>query len=265
LKTTRRFLAMALVGALSLIPASLSAATIYEVMEKIRSLRKGADFFAQGRLVCVNNPEQRITYRLSLKGKSFGGTVKLLCEVTDPIPSRLKLLIESPPAGMPKIRLAGALDRKVKELTSESLGAAFLGSDLNFEDLLDAHFSWSSQTLLREEKYTGKDCYVIRSQPGPNTPSHYSAVTSWIDKKVYLPICVEKDVKASKSVKVFLYSGIRESEGVWGARQVEVRIKGERRVTLLIMTRGSGKANLTERNFDPIVIFNFGAGKSGQS
>jgi hypothetical protein len=265
LKTTRRFQAAALFGALSLILANLSGATISEVIQTIRSLRKGTDFFAEGRLVSVNNPEQRITYRLSLKGKSFGGTVKLLFEVTDPIPSRLKLLIESPPAGMPKVRLARALDRTVEELTSESLGAAFLGSVLNFEDLLDAHFSWSRQTLLREEKCAGKDCYVIRSQPGPDTPSHYSAVTSWIDKKVYLPICVEKDVKASESVKVFLYSGIRESKGVWGARQVEVRIKGERRVTLLIMTRGSGKANLSERDFDPSAIFNFGADKSGQS
>jgi hypothetical protein len=230
--------------------ASLRAATIAEVTERLRSARKAAAFRAEGRLVRVGAEGRRTSYRLSWKGKSFADTIKILCDVTEPAPARLKILIEIPVKGRPRIRLAKAGDREATELPPERWGQPLLGSELAYEDLTDAHLFWRRQTLVGEEEYGARSCYAIRSEPGADEPSGYAAVTSWIDKEIYFPVFMEKLVKRSGAKKEFLYYGLRESKGLWGARQMEVRIAGKPMRTFLVITRGSAKANLTESDFD---------------
>ena len=247
-----RVATIAAAAALALLfAASLHAATIAEVMEHLRSARQTAAFQVEGRLVRVDAQGRRTSYRLSWKGKSFADTIKVLWEVTDPAPARLKVLIETPAKGRPTIRLAKAADREAAELPPERWGQPLLDSELAYEDLTDAHLFWPRQTLVAEENYGARSCYKIRSEPGANEPSGYAAVTSWIDKEIYFPVFMEKLVKRSGAKKEFLFSGLRESKGLWGARQMEVRIAGEPMRTLLIITRGSANPNLTDTDFDP--------------
>ena len=133
----------------------------------------------------------------------------------------------------------------------ERWGQPLLDSELAYEDLTDTHLFWRRQTLVGEEVNGSRSCYLIRSEPGADEPSGYAAVTSWIDKEIYFPVFMEKLVKRSGAKKEFLYSGLRESQGLWGARQMEVRIAGKPMRTFLIITPGSAKANLTEGDFDP--------------
>jgi hypothetical protein len=58
-------------------------------------------------------------------------------------------------------------------------------------------------------------------------------------------------------VKEFTYFGLSQSGGVWSARQVEVKIHGRPGSTLLIIERGSTKANLSIRDFSPERIGQF--------
>jgi hypothetical protein len=241
-------------AAMALLPtASLSAATAAEVVARLRSARLAAAFQADGRLVRVDAEGRRMSYRLSWKGKSFADTIKVLCEVTDPAPARLKVLIEAPVMGSLRIRLAKAGDRQAGDLPPGRWDLPFLNSQLAYEDLADAHFFWGRQTLVREEDYGARRCYVIRGEPGAGEPSGYTAVTSWIDKEICFPVFIEKLVKGSGAKKEFLYYGLRQSKGLWGAEQVEVRIAGKPQRTFLIITRGSARPNLTERDFDPRV------------
>jgi hypothetical protein len=83
-------------------------------------------------------------------------------------------------------------------------------------------------------------------------------VTSCIDKGIYFPVFMEKLVKRSGAKKEFLFSGLHESKGLWGARQMEVRIAGKPVRTFLIIARGAAKANLTERDFDPRALASAG-------
>ena len=140
------------------------------------------------------------------------------------------------------------------QLGMKAVGEALSDSGLAYEDLIDHHFSWGVQVLVGEEKYGARTCYVIRSQPGPGEPSTYSTVTSWIDQTIYVPVRVEKVIRESGVKKQFVYYGLQQSRGVWGARQVEVRVEGSPAQTYLIISRGSGKANLGPRDFDPIVL-----------
>jgi hypothetical protein len=246
-------------AALSLLSSVLFSAqpramTIEEVLARLQSMRKAIDFRASGRLVTVSASGARKTSRVSLKGRSFDGVVKLFYEVADPVPARVRLIVETFSTGKASIQLARAGDRRPKDLPFQGWGEPFLDSDLSYEDLLENHFLWRIQSLIREEKYGSRNCLVIRSEPGPADRSQYSAVTTWLDREIYCPVLVEKTIRTSGAVKEFTYYGLRQSKGLWSADQIEVRVKGEAASTLLIITRGSERANVNRSEFDPALL-----------
>jgi hypothetical protein len=230
------------------------ATTVAEVLAKIRSVRKATDFRASGRIVRVSATGQRKTYQVSLKGRCFDDEVKVFCEAADPASARVRLLVETFSTGRASIRLARTGDRLPEELTFQTWGEPFLDSDLTYEDLLENHFLWSNQSLVREAQYGSRNCLVIKSAPGSTDRSHYSSVTSWLDRDVYYPVFVEKTIRTSGLVKEFIYYGLRRSKGLWSADQIEVRIKGEAASTLLIITRGSERAGVNGSEFEPALL-----------
>ncbi len=58
-------------------------------------------------------------------------------------------------------------------------------------------------------------------------------------------------------MKEFTYFGLRQNGGVWSASQVEVKIRGQAGSTLLIIDRGSTKANLGLGDFSPEQLTRF--------
>jgi hypothetical protein len=64
-------------------------------------------------------------------------------------------------------------------------------------------------------------------------------------------------VKETGAVKEFTYFGIRHEEGVWSAHQIEAKMRGQQGSTLLIIDRGSTKANLTMNDFSPEQLTRF--------
>jgi hypothetical protein len=62
---------------------------------------------------------------------------------------------------------------------------------------------------------------------------------------------VEKTLKGTGAVKEFTYFGLRHDGGVWSADQVEAKTRGQAGSTLLIINRGSAKANLGLGDFSP--------------
>ena len=68
-------------------------------MEKIQAWRKATDFKASGRLVRIAESGERTTYRISIRARSFADGLKVYCEVTDPPPVKVRLLLESRDGG----------------------------------------------------------------------------------------------------------------------------------------------------------------------
>jgi hypothetical protein len=228
--------------------------TIQELLARVLARRDATDFRASGRLVRVSASGERSSYQILMRARAFGDVLKILCEVTDPPPARVRLLLESRRTGRSTVRLGHSGDRAPRELPWESQGDAVLDTDFSYEDLMESQFLWRSQTLAGETKYGARTCYLVRSEPGPADRSHYSAVTSWLDKDVYYPVHVEKAVKGSGDVKEFIYYGLRESKGIWSASQIECRMRGRGGSTLLIVSRGSEKAHVAASDFDPALL-----------
>ncbi|HMD70319.1 MAG TPA: outer membrane lipoprotein-sorting protein [Bryobacteraceae bacterium] len=227
---------------------------VKELTARLGAIRAATDFRANGRLVAVAASGQRRTYQISLRARWFTGALKIFCEITDPAPARVRLLLESPAAGPASIRKGHAGDPAPVTVPFESWGDGLLETAFTYEDLLENQFEWHKQTLTGEASYGARGCYVLKSVPEGDDRSHYSTVTSMLDRETLCPLHVEKTVRATGAVKEFIYYGLRESKGVWSASQVEVKTAGKPGSSLLIVTRGAEKAHLAASDFDAALL-----------
>jgi hypothetical protein len=231
-----------------------SAGGLPDILAHVRAQRDAADFRATGRLVRVLAEGERKSFNISIKAHAFADAIKILCEVTDPPAARVRLLIESAPAGKGRILEGHPGDAAPKALPTTRWGDGLLDSDFSFEDLMENQLLWRRQTLVEEAPCGARTCYVVRSEPAPEDNSSYSRVTTWLAQDIYFPVKVEKIVKASGAVKEFTYFDLRQSKGIWSATQIEAKLQSKPGSTLLIVNRGAEKANLTEAAFDPALL-----------
>ena len=164
---------------------------------------------------------------------------------------------EMRPNGQNMIRIFRSHESAPASLPFDKWSESVFGSDFNYEDFLQPEYYWQGQTILKSARFGARDCDVLKSTPGALDHSHYAEVQTWLDHTIGYPIYVEKTLKDGGIVKEFTYFGLSQSGGVWSARQVEVKIHGRPGSTLLIIERGSTKANLSIRDFSPEQISQF--------
>jgi hypothetical protein len=97
----------------------------------------------------------------------------------------------------------------------------------------------------------------LKSTPGAADRTHYAGIKTWLDHSIGFPVYVEKTLKGTGAVKEFTYFGLRHDGGVWSANQVEAKTRGQAGSTLLILDRGSAKANLGLGEFSPEQLTRF--------
>lgn len=236
--------------------------TIQEVRARLEAVRAATDFRAYGRLVRVAALGERQTYRLSVRARWFSGNVKIFCEITDPAPARVRLLLESPAAGPGSIRTGRAGDARPVTVPFERWGEALLGTAFTYEDLLENHFQWRQQVLTGETRYGARACYLVKSTPDGDDHSHYASVTSWLDRESLYPVRVEKTLRSSGATEEFLYYGLRQSKGIWSASQIEVKTPGQPGSSLLIVTRGAAKVHVAPGEFGAALLTKPPSGES---
>jgi hypothetical protein len=231
--------------------ASAAAPPLDAVLARLREKRDATDFRASGRLVRVLPSGERKSYQFSMRAHSFPDALRIFCEITEPAAARLRLLLESRPRGESAIRWAHPGEAAARVLPAAQWGESLLDTAFTYEDLAESHFLWARQALTGEQSYGARRCYVIRSEPGPGDASHYSSVTSWVDKSTLHPVRVLKTLRATGASKEFIYYGLRQVKGIWSASQVECRFTGQSGSSLLIINRGAEKASLDLSGFAP--------------
>ncbi len=77
--------------------------------------------------------------------------------------------------------------KKIKRISSESKNDYFMGSDFTYDDLGDRRPDEDTHTLLKEEEYEGKACYVVESTP-KDEDYMYSKTTTWIAKDTWIGV-----------------------------------------------------------------------------
>jgi len=257
--SARRFWAAFAIALLAAIPAD--AADVNSVLAASRQRVQTADFRASGHLVRVDASGARTSYGVSIKAHWFPGVLRVLVDLTPPSnvspSSRARILLEMRPDGQSLIKIAHPGDKAPAILPFDKWSDGPLGPGFSYEDFLEQQYFWPGQTLLEQTKYGARDCDVLRSTPGAADRTHYAQIKTWLDRTIGFPVYVEKTLRGTETVKEFTYFGLRHEEGVWSASQVEAKTRGDLGSILLIIDRGSTKANLSLKDFSPEQVAHF--------
>jgi hypothetical protein len=241
----------------------LAAATAGESANAIlnipRQAVEKADFRATGHLVRVDPGGSRTSYPISLKAHWFPGVLRVLVEVAQPSGSTpatantapVHVLLELRPNGQSTIKVAHKGDAAATLLPVERWTEGLAGTGFTYEDFLEQQYFWAGQSVTEHVKYGARDCDLVKSTPGPSDRTGYSEVRSWLDSGIGFPVYVEKTPRKTALVREYTYYGLRHEGGVWSANQIEEKNHGQTGSTLLIIDRGSPKANLGPGDFSP--------------
>ncbi|MDR0387489.1 MAG: outer membrane lipoprotein-sorting protein [Treponema sp.] len=105
---------------------------------------------------------------------------------------------------------------KVRRIAASEGSGNFMGTDFSYDDISSASrkADLDTHTVLREETYGGKPCYVIESRP-KNSSYQYSRMVQWIDKDTKVGYKIELyDRKNTNSpVKIVEMKDIKDVQG----------------------------------------------------
>jgi Outer membrane lipoprotein-sorting protein len=244
---------IALLALLSLVPPSRAFAAnpdLETVLTGSRLRIEKLDYRATGRLTRVEGNGKRASYKFVAKAHWFPDGLRLLCEISGPGSEKTSLLLRMNMSGHVTIEAILPGEKTASVLPFERWNAPLVGTDFSYEDMVESQFFWKNQELLAPEKYGTRDCFVLKSISGSQDRSYYDSVTSWIDRGILYPVHVVKTLRGTGQQKEFIYYGLRQVGGVWSATQVEAKLQSKPGSSILVIERGSGKANLGRKDFD---------------
>ena len=251
-----RFDMLALAAAM-FFPAPARTADVPATLAAARQQIMTADYRMSGHLVRVDESAARTSYSVNIKAHWFPGILRVLFEVSSPAAARVHVLLEMHPGGITTIQIAHPGDSAATALPFDKWTAGPLGEGFSYEDFIDPSYFWPGQTDMEQAKFGARNCELLKSTPGAGDKTHYAEVKSWLDLGSAFPVYVEKTLKGSGMVKEFTYFGLRRTEGVWSATQVEAKIRGRAGSTLLIIDHGAAKAHLAMKDFDSAQLTHF--------
>jgi hypothetical protein len=208
------------------------------------------DYRVTGRLTRVEGNGKRASYKFVAKAHWFPDGLRLLCEISGLGSEKTSLLLHMSMSGHVTIEAVLPGEKAASVLPFERWNDPLVGTDFSYEDMVESQFFWKNQELLAPEKYGARDCFVLKSMPGPQDRTYYDSVTSWIDRSILFPVHVVKTLRGTGQQKEFIYYGLRQVGGVWSATNVEAKLQGKPGSSILVIERGSAKANLGRKDFD---------------
>ena len=249
--TIQAFIAL-LVLVLLVRPSRAFAASpdLETVLTGTRQRIEKLDYRVTGRLTRVEGNGKRTTYKFVAKAHWFPDGLRLLCEIAGPGSEKTSLLVHMSVSGHVTIEAVHPGEKAAAVLPFERWNDPLVGTDFSYEDMVESQFFWKHQELLAPEKYGARDCFVLKSIAGSQDRTYYDSVTSWIDRGILFPVHVVKTPRGKEPPKEFIYFGLRQVDGAWSASQVEAKQQGKPGSSILVIERGSGKANLGRKDFD---------------
>ncbi len=112
--------------------------------------------------------------------------------------------------------------RKVKRIAAGEKEGSFMGSDFSYADMSSSgEIDDSVITLLNEETFMDRACYVVESVPKKGANSAYGKYVTWVDKNTYLVAKTEFYSKDSNNkIKLLIAENFKQINGHWIATYI---------------------------------------------
>ena len=108
-----------------------------------------------------------------------------------------------------------------RRIALQDRSTRFFGTDFSFEDLEERDVDQYDYALLGEERIDDVACWKVQSTPKQTKSSQYTKAVVWVQKDTYAFRRIESFIK-DQVVRRLVYSDIRNVQGVWTARQLEM-------------------------------------------
>ena len=143
------------------------------------------------------------------------------------------LIVNHPDRASDQWMWTPAIERD-RRIALQDRSTRFFGTDFSFEDLEERDIDQYDYSMLGDETVDGAVTWKIQSTPKQTKSSQYSKSIVWVRKDNYAFARIESFVK-DQLVRRLQYADIRNVQGIWTARQMEmtdVRRNSRTRLTL---------------------------------
>ncbi len=203
------------VAVVLLLSQGVFAMTADEVMRKSQAafLYQGKDFKARVMMKLISKGGQERVREMTMLRKNYGapgGDQKYFIYFFQPADVKdMTFMVYKYPGRDADRWLFVPSINMVRRIAAKDKYSSFVGSDFTYEDVSGRDIEEDTHNILKEEKYGGKDCHVVKSTPKA-ADMEYSYKQSWIDKASYLPLKEEYYDKRGELYKVFTADEIKE-------------------------------------------------------
>ncbi len=209
------------------VPVVLHAITGLEIMKNEDNRDRGKDMTSKSVFTLINKRGQKRIRNTTYYWKDYKGK--------DGFDEKSFIFFNSPP----EVEGTGFLNwsyididkdddqwlylpalRKIKRISGSDTEDSFMGTDFTFDDMGDRHVEEDDHTLLRNETYEGKDCYVVQSIPKEKNYI-YSKKIIWVDTKEWIPYKIEFYDRKARLMKILLFKWTK-IQGIWVSTLLEM-------------------------------------------
>lgn len=214
----RTLLAAATALAVLMVSSVSFALSAEEVMKKSQAafLYQGKDFKARVMMRLLSKGGQERVREMTMLRKNFGepgGEQKYFIYLHKPADVKdMTFMVYKYPGRDADRWLFVPSISMVKRIAAQDKHSSFVGSDFSYEDVSGRKVEDDNHSLTKEEKHSGKDCYVIKSVPKAGDMDYVYKI-SWIAKDDYLPLKEEYYDRKNELYKVFTADEIKVIKG----------------------------------------------------
>jgi hypothetical protein len=108
-----------------------------------------------------------------------------------------------------------------RRIALQDRSTRFFGTDFSFEDLEERDVDQYDYTIAGDDTVDGAACWKIQSTPRESKSSQYTRSLVWVRKDNYAFARIENYVR-DQAVRRLNYSDIRNVQGIWTARELEM-------------------------------------------
>src|SRR3989339_75588 len=201
-----------------LLPFEVFAINAEDVMKKSQEvfLYQGKDFKARVMMKLISKGGQERIRELTMLRKNYGesgGNQKYFMYFFQPADVKdMTFMVYKYPAKDDDRWLFVPAINMVRRIAAQDKSSSFVGSDFTYEDISGRDIQDDTHAIVKEEKLSEKDCYVVKSTPKKGDVD-YAHKLSWVDKGNFLPLKEEYYDKKGELSRVFTADEIKIIKG----------------------------------------------------